>query len=148
MEMAWCLNCREDVTLAHAVAELPCPSCGGCEYFVAIDEGGQEALFSKAERMQRIGRWAAAAEIYSSCASKGLMSAADLNLSMATLEWRRACAVAGASLIQDSGGEIPLEDFRAELQDSFEDYVVAWLLHEYQDIRTVMRDGGYVVEVA
>lgn len=147
MEMAWCVNCGEDVTLAHAVAELPCPSCGNDEYFVAIDDGAREALFSKAERMQRIGRWAAAAEIYTSCASKGMMSPADLNLSMVTLEWRRACAVAGASMIQAAGGEVPLEDFRSRLQDEFEDYVVAWLLHDYQEIQTMLRDGSYVVGV-
>ena len=64
MELVWCSNCRADVSLAHAVAEMPCPACGGKEYFVAADDGSADALLFKAERMMRLGRWSEAAAAF------------------------------------------------------------------------------------
>ena len=83
MEMAWCSKCHADVSLAHAVAELPCPACGGTSFFLMADDGQRETLLFEAERMMRLGRWPDAADALKRCFDRELISAADLNLSVA-----------------------------------------------------------------
>ena len=102
MELAWCRKCHADVSLAHAIAELPCPSCGAKTYFIIVESADREALLGESERMERLGRWEDAADALEECRKRGLISAADFNLSSANLEWRRQCATAAVSLLSGS----------------------------------------------
>lgn len=145
MELAWCSKCHADVSLAHAVAELPCPSCGSRLYFLIAEDGRGEFLLAEAERMMRIGNWDDAGSILKRCFHLGLISAADLNLSAANLEWRKQCASAATALVADGG--MPLAAFRSALVSEYDVYVVEWLLREYRGIRLVPDGGTYVVEV-
>ena len=118
MELAWCRKCHADVSLAHAIAELPCPSCGAKTYFIIVESADQETLLGESERMERLGRWEDAADALEECRKRGLISAADFNLSSANLEWRRQCATAAVSLL--SSGGVPLPKFRAALEADFD----------------------------
>jgi len=144
MELAWCCRCQADVSLAHAVAELPCPKCGAASYFLMAGDGERESLLSESERMMRLGRWPAAEKALHECASRGLISAADFNLSAANLAWRKSCAASAASLVAGEG--VPLAAFRAELVPAYDEYVVEWLLREYRGLRLVPDGGSYLVE--
>lgn len=146
MCMAWCSKCQTDVSLAHAVAELPCPSCGSNSYFLIVDDGERETLLGEAERMMRIGRWLDASAALSECRNRGLISDADFNLSSANLEWRKQCAAAAVDLVAMEG--MPLPDFRAALESEFDSFVVDWLLRDCRMFRLVPDGGGYIVEVS
>ena len=144
MEMAWCSKCHADVSLAHAVAELPCPACGGSSFFLMADVVERESLLLEAERMLRLGRWPDAADALKRCFDRELISAADLNLSAANLEWRKQCAAAAGDLV--AGGGLPLDSFRFALVAEYDEYVVEWLLREYRGIRLIPDGGSYLVE--
>ena len=146
MELAWCRKCHADVSLAHAIAELPCPSCGAKTYFIIVESADPEALLGESERMERLGRWEDAADALEECRKRGLISAADFNLSSANLEWRRQCATAAVSLL--SSGGVPLPKFRAALEADFDSFVVDWLLQDCRLIRLVPAGSNYIVEVA
>lgn len=146
MELAWCRKCHADVSLAHAIAELPCPSCGAKTYFIIVESADREALLGESERMERLGRWEDAADALEECRKRGLISAADFNLSSANLEWRRQCATAAVSLL--SSGGVPLPKFRAALEADFDSFVVDWLLQDCRLIRLVPAGSNYIVEVA
>ena len=146
MELAWCRKCHADVSLAHAIAELPCPSCGAKTYFIIVESADQETLLGESERMERLGRWEDAADALEECRKRGLISAADFNLSSANLEWRRQCATAAVSLL--SSGGVPLPKFRAALEADFDSFVVDWLLQDCRLIRLVPAGSNYIVEVA
>ncbi len=146
MELAWCCKCHADVSLAHAIAELPCPSCGAKTYFMIVESADREALLGESERMTRLGRWEDAADALAECHKRGLISAADFNLSMTNLEWRQQCAAAAVALL--SSGGVPLSEFRATLEAEFDSFVVDWLLQDCRLIRLVPDGRGYIVEVA
>lgn len=146
MELAWCRKCHADVSLAHAIAELPCPSCGAKTYFIIVESADRETLLGESERMERLGRWEDAADALEECRKRGLISAADFNLSSANLEWRRQCATAAVSLL--SSGGVPLPKFRAALEADFDSFVVDWLLQDCRLIRLVPAGSNYIVEVA
>lgn len=146
MELAWCKSCRKVVSLAHAVAERPCPGCGMKEYLIAADGGQRDELLFTAERMMRIGRWAEAGAALARAFEDGLISAADKNLTMADLEWRKQCAASAAELLAD--GQMPLDVFRERLVSQYDGFVVDWLLREYHGIRMVPSGCTYAVEVA
>lgn len=144
MELAWCSKCHADVSLAHAVAELPCPSCGGASYFLLAGNCQQEVLLAESERMMRLGRWQDAETVLRRCFDLGLISAADLNLSAANLEWRKQCAKAAADLVAYGG--LPVASFRSALSAEYDEYVVDWLLREYRGLRLVPSGNTYIVE--
>lgn len=146
MELAWCIKCHKDVSFAHAVAELPCPSCGAKAYFTIVGNADREALLGESERMMRLGRWDDAEDILAECHERGLISVADYRLSSANLEWRRQCAAVAIALASDSG--VPLAELRSALEAEFDKLVVDWLLKECRLIRLVPAGSGYVVEVA
>lgn len=146
MDIAWCSKCHTDVSLAHAVAELPCPSCGSKMYFLIVDDGERETLLGEAERMMRVGRWADAAAALYECKKRGLVSTADFNLSATNLEWRKQCAAAAVDLVAVEG--MPLAEFRAALENEFDSFVVDWLLQSCKVIRLVRAGKSYIVEVA
>lgn len=146
VEFAWCRKCGADVSIAHAVAEFPCPTCGAVEYIVIADDGQRDALLSLAERMMRLGRWEDAASAFDRCLAGDLISAADYNLSLSNLEWRKLCAASGAKLIADSSGRVPLEYFRGCLELEYDVFVVQWLLNEYQGFRLIPSGRSFYVE--
>lgn len=142
MEFAWCCKCHEDVSLAHAVAELPCPKCGSASYFVITDDGKRDTLLNESERMMRLGLWGKAERALEEC--RPLMTDADFNLSALNLKWRRECAA--EAVLQCSGCGVPLDTFRAKMTGDFDGYVVDWLLREFRGIRLVPDGSGYLVE--
>ena len=146
MELAWCRKCHADVSLAHAIAELPCPSCGAKTYFIIVESADREALLGESERMERLGRWEDAAAALEECRKRGLISAADFNLSSTRLEWRGQCASAAVALLTSGG--VPLPKFRAALEAEFDSFVVDWLLQDCRLIRLVPAGSNYIVEVA
>ena len=145
MESAWCIKCHRTVSLASAIAEIPCPECGGTNFLLLVDDGKREKLLSEAERMMRLGRWGDAKEALDSCFDAGLISAGERNLSGAQLEWRRQCAAA-AEEITSSSVCMSVDDFRAALVEQFDPYVVAWVLRDYRGIRLVAHGKTYDVE--
>ena len=146
MELAWCKNCQKVVSLARAVAELPCPGCGMKEYQITSDCGRRDELLFTAERMMRIGRWAEASAAVTQAFEDALISAADKNLTMADLEWRKQCAASAAEMLAD--GQMPLDVFRERLVSQYDGFVVDWLLREYHGIRLIPSGCTYAVEVA
>ena len=147
MDFSWCSRCGADVSLAHAVAELPCPECGAVEYTIIVDSVEHDAMLSKAERMQRLGRWEEAASIFADCLSEELISQADFNLSMNELKWRRDAAAFAAGLIEGNGGSLPVERFRQRMEAEYDQFVAQWLLREYQGFRMVSGKDSNAVEV-
>ncbi len=145
MELAWCCKCHTDVSLARAVAELPCPRCGATTYFLIAGDAERDALLSESERMMRIGRWPEAKRALLSCSELGLISVADYNLSFATLEWRKNCVEAAIGMI--SARAVPLSDFREALAKDYDKFVIGWVLREFRGIRLVPDGGSYLVEV-
>ena len=148
MDVSWCRRCGADVSLAHAVAELPCPKCGAVEYTVIVDSGERDALLSKAERMQRLGRWEDATSIFADCLSGELISLADFNLSMTELKWRREAAAFAAGLVDGNGGSLPVERFRQRMEAEYDQFVAQWLLREYQGVHLASDGNSSVVEVS
>lgn len=146
MELAWCSKCHADVSLAHAVAGLQCPSCGGRLYFLIAEDGRKEFLLAEIERMMRIGNWEDAESILRCCYDLDLISAADFNLSATNLEWRKQCASSAAVLA--AAGGMPLAAFREAIVSEYDIYAVEWLLREYRGIRLVPDGGTYIVEVS
>lgn len=146
MEFAWCGNCHADVSLAHAMAELPCPDCGSRSYFFIADadDSQREKLLFESERLARLGCWSGAAVALCESRKRGLISVADFNLSSATLEWRRQCATTAADLV--ANGHLLLDSFRTMLVAEYDERVVEWLLNEYCGIRVISEDGTYIVE--
>lgn len=98
----------------------------------------------EAERMMRLGKWGNASETLRRCFELEFVSAADLNLAMANLEWRKQCAAAAGDLV--ASGSLPLDSFRAALIAEYDEYVVEWLLREYRGIRLIPDGGSYLVE--
>lgn len=144
MELAWCCKCQTDVSLARAVAELPCPCCGSVEYFLIAGNVERDSLLSESDRMMRIGRWPEAEKALRVCRERELISIADFNLSFSNLEWRKGCAASAASLVCESA--VPLVEFRNALVREYDEYVVDWLLREFRGIRLVPDGGSYLVE--
>lgn len=143
----WCRSCSRTVSLEHAIAELPCPSCGGSDYFVVTGSAEQDALLSLSERMQRIGRWEVAEKAIRRCADRGYISAADCALSIHNLAWRRECACSACSMIEDSPAALTVAELRSSLLRDYDTYVVDWLLQEFAGLRLVPFGDTYVVEV-
>lgn len=147
MDEAWCIHCKTSVSLVHAIAEFPCPSCSSKEYFYIVSgrDLDIEICDAEANRMMRIGQWEAASAAYTRCFSAGNMSAAERNLREVTLEWRKACASRAVALIADGG--VPLDLFRSKLVDEYDEFAVAWVLQEFRGIRLVPSEGAFIVEV-
>lgn len=143
--ISWCSNCRTDVSLAHAIAELPCPACGMREYFYLVGDGERENLLNEAERRMRLGRWDDASLLYMKCQELELISAADMNLSLATVEWRKECAAAAEAVLRSMGDLVPLERVKAILKADFDGYVVSWVLGEYCRIGVDRRNNSCFV---
>lgn len=147
-DMVWCSSCGAEVSLARAVAELPCPFCGKTEYFVVASDAEQDALLSLSERMQRIGCWEVAEGAFQRCLDQGYISQADFNLSTCTLRWRKECVDAARGFVLSSGSSLPEQQLISLLQqEGYDDYTVAWVLSEYSGFRHVKRGRMNFVEV-
>ena len=146
-DFAWCCSCSRTVSLEHAIAELPCPGCGGSDYFVVTGSAEQDALLSLAERMQRVGRWAVAENAIRRCAERGYISDADCALSIHNLVWRMECVGTARNLICESVSPLTVSELRSALLRDYDTYVVDWLLQEFTGLRLVPAGDTYVVEV-
>ena len=106
-----------------------------------VDVNKRDALLAEYDSFSRLGKWQEAERALRECMSLGLLYGADFNLSLATLEWRKACAEEARSLL--APGSMDAETFRRELSFRFEPFVVEWLLREYSGLRL----AGSSVEV-
>ena len=146
-DLIWCRSCGNDVSLARVVAELPCPSCGATDYMVIASGAEQDALLSLSERMQRIGCWEVAEAAFRRCFDAGYISAADCNLSIHALEWRKECSVAARRLILSSESVITVDALRSALLNDYDEFTVDWLLSEFTGLRRVPFGNTFIVEV-
>lgn len=146
-DLIWCSSCGTEVSLARAVADLPCPGCGGVNYFVLATDKEHDALLSLAERMQRIGCWEVAEAAFRRCLEAGYISAADCNLSLHALAWRKDCASVARRLILHSDSAVTIDALRAALLKDYDEYTVDWLLSEFTGLRRVPFGSTFIVEV-
>ena len=121
MGSAWCTGCKADVPIASAIEGLPCPQCGKTEYV-----------------MQR-GQWDEAASAYRSCLP---LEPSELNLRMATLQWRRDCAQYIDRVLE---APIPLPVFRQDILDRYDTFVADWIVQSYRGIQLVPDGNTYNV---
>lgn len=147
-DLIWCSSCGNEVSLARAVAELPCQCCGSTSYFVLASSAEHDALLSLSERMQRIGCWEVAEAAFRRCYDQGYITAADRNLSLRALSWRRECAGVARDLISSSASALTLEELRSLLLEEYDEYTVDWLLTDFSGLRRVPFDNTYIVEVS
>jgi len=98
--------------------------------------------------MQRVGDWSVAEAAFRRCFSSGLISAADLNMSLAQLSERRDCAAAACDFIRESDSAVTVSELRAALMESFDRYTVTWLLSSYSGLSLVPFGSTYIVEVS
>lgn len=146
-DLIWCSSCGTEVSLARAVAELPCPACGSTDYFVLATDAEYDALLSLAERMQRIGCWEVAEAALRRCRDQGYISTADCNLSLRALSWRKECADVARDLIRSSSSALTVDQLRSLLLNEYDEYTVDWLLSEFTGLRRVPFDKTFIVEV-
>lgn len=146
-DLIWCRSCGKDVSLARAVAELPCPCCGATDYIVMASGAEQDALLSLSERMQRIGCWEVAEAAFRRCLDAGYISSADCNLSLHALEWRKECAAAARRLVLTSDSALTVDTLRSALLNDYDEYTVDWLLSEFSGLRRVPFGNTFIIEV-
>ena len=120
VDLSWCSSCGCDLSVAHVVAEIPCPSCGERLYFCAVCDTSREDKQAEAERLMRLGRWEDAGEI---CAAHGGLD---------TFAQRHACAVDAAELYD--AVTMPLKTLKKALQGVHSAPVVKWVLTEYHGL--------------
>ena len=147
-DLIWCSSCGTEVSLARAVAELPCPSCGGTDYFVLATDTEYDALLSLSERMQRIGCWEVAEAAFRRCLDQGYITSADCNLSLRALSWRKECADVARDLVSSSESAMTIDALRSLLLNEYDEYTVEWLLSEYTGLRRVPFDNTFIIEVS
>ena len=147
-DLIWCSSCGTEVSLARAVAELPCPCCGSTSYFVLATSAEHDALLSLSERMQRIGCWEVAEAALRRCSDQGYISAADFNLSHRALLWRKECADVARDLIGSSESALTVDELRSLLLNEYDVFTVDWLLTDFAGLRRVPFDNTYIVEVS
>lgn len=147
-DMIWCSSCGTEVSLARAVADLPCPCCGSTSYFVLATSAEHDALLSLSERMQRIGCWDVGEAALRRCRDQGYISSADFNLSRLALLWRKECADVARGLIGSSASALTVEELRSLLLNEYDEYTVDWLLSDFTGLRRVPFDNTYIVEVS
>lgn len=147
-DLIWCSSCGAEVSLARAVAELPCPCCGSTSYFVLATSAEHDALLSLSERMQRIGCWDVAGAALRRCRDQGYITEADYNLSSRAMAWRKECVDSARDFISSSGSAVMIDDLRSALLIDYDEYTVAWLLTDYAGLRRVPFDKSYIVEVS
>lgn len=145
-DLIWCSSCGTEVSLARAVAELPCPACGSTNYFVVATDAERDALLSLSERMQRIGCWEVAEAAFRRCLDQGYITDADFNLSTCALRWRKECAGNAIDLVRSSGCALTVEALRELLLNEYDEYTVDWLLSDFTGLRCVSRAGASYVE--
>ena len=88
--------------------------------------------------MQR-GQWDEAASAYRSCLP---LEPSELNLRMATLQWRRDCAQYIDRVLE---APIPLPVFRQDILDCYDTFVADWIVQSYRGIQLVPDGNTYNV---
>lgn len=146
-DLCWCRSCYSSVSLAHALASLPCPRCGASDYLIITDDPDRDILLSTFDRMQRVARWDEAEAAIRRCLDYDYISQADYNLSMASLVCRRECAASAAACIKESGGRCLVTDLRNALARDYDSFTINWLLQEYSGIRLVSSGRRFYAEV-
>ena len=141
MGSAWCTGCKADVPIASAIEGLPCPQCGKTEYVILAsdDESSIAISDAKAELLMQRGQWDEAASAYHSCLP---LEPSELNLRMATLQWRRDCAQYIDRVLE---APIPLPVFRQDILDRYDTFVADWIAQSYRGIQLVPDGNTYNV---
>lgn len=134
-------GCKADVPIASAIEGLPCPQCGKMEYVILAsdDESSIAISDAKAELLMQRGQWDEAASAYRSCLP---LEPSELNLRMATLQWRRDCAQYIDRVLE---APIPLPVFRQDILDRYDTFVADWIVQSYRGIQLVPDGNTYNV---
>ena len=144
MEGAWCIGCKASVSSFHAAHKLPCSACGGTDY-VIIQRFRQDPITecdAKAEQLMRTGLWDDARQEYLACSQ---FEASEINLRMATLEWRQECAGYVLELLNEVSEPMQLEKFKKQLLANYDEYVTQWILRDFLGIRLIPDESSYLV---
>lgn len=143
MDIAWCTKCKTSVSLKHAADELPCPSCSATSYMIiCCGSHSINECDSLAEHFMVNGKWEDAVAEYQDCQS---FEPSELNLRMATLEWRKDCAQYVHNLVL-SCGKLSVADLRQKLLENYDEFVAKWILQEYRQIVFVPDKATYSVQ--
>lgn len=145
IDLVWCRSCGLPASLVQAALNEPCSRCGSVSYLSIDDSSEEDALLSLSERMQRIGQWDIAEAAFRRCFDLGFISAADLNLSLRQLSWRKECVSAAVDAVRSAPSPIFVEDLKAALAD-FDEYTLSWLLSEFSGLRLVPSESGFIIE--
>lgn len=141
MNGAWCAGCKGEALLSAAIEGLPCPQCGGTEYVIlATDDESSIAISdAKAELFMQKGLWDEAEDAYRSCIR---LEPSELNLRMATLQWRHDCTQYINRTLDEP---VSLADFKQDILDRYDTFVADWVLQSYRGIRLVPEGSTYNV---
>lgn len=141
MHGVWCSTCKENVILSAAIEGLPCPQCGGTEYTIlATDDESVIAISdARAEFFMQTGQWDEAASAYNACVQ---LEPSELNLRLATLQWRHDCA---AYIDRTLDKPTDIQDFKQDILDHYDSFVADWILQSYRGIQLVPDGNTYNV---
>jgi len=132
MENAWCSHCKTSISSIHAASGFPCPSCGNDRYLSIVPQDTLESRLADAERLMCLGSWLEASSIYESCSIFEDFTAADKTLALSLLEWRKQCANAAQSMIDDG---LPFHEITNRLMEDFDEYAADWVLKKYKGLQ-------------
>lgn len=141
MNGAWCTECKASTYLNAAIRGLPCQNCGCTEYVIlsSDDESSIAISDAKAEQLMQNGQWNEAVEVYHSCHQ---LEPSELNLRMATLQWRQDCAQYIDNTLDEP---VSLSDFRQDILNHYDSFVADWILQSYRGIQLIPDEGTYNV---
>ena len=131
---ALCCECYTSVPLAYAVAKLPCPSCVGRNFSYFVGSTPQDNMLEEVERRMRIGRWADARFIISSCSEWGAIDASDCDMIINHIQLRKLCTSATIRLLHNEGGFVPTVYVRKKLITDHDEQTISWVLNDYYKI--------------
>lgn len=93
----------------------------------------------------RSGQWDDARQEYLSCSQ---FEDSEINLRMATLEWRRDCAEYVLDFLNEASEPMQLEKFKKQLLANYDEYVTQWILRDFLGICLIPDGGEYFVRKA
>ena len=93
----------------------------------------------KAERFMRNGQWDLAKETYIGC---HCLAASELTLRLATLEWRRDCAL---YIERTLDRPVPFDVFMRDISSRYDAFIADWISQNYLGIKTFWNGNTYCI---
>lgn len=94
---------------------------------------------ARAEFFMQTGQWDEAASAYNACVQ---LEPSELNLRLATLQWRHDCA---AYIDRTLDKPTDIQDFKQDILDHYDSFVADWILQSYRGIQLVPEGNVYKV---